>query len=310
MAPQPETVFDRYAASLQKVFDGFKGCYCCPLTLAIVPRERIDVLSLEHCVPDGLGTTPFVLTLKQANNLAGSKIDFHLHRYLRHKEFFQDGIGRYEVRLLFGEQSLGATYTRRVGPSGTASDFQVVAGVTNPAYLTEGALLAASGHAEFQIAFGQRDLYTTTLMRLAVLKAGYLCAFAELGYTFILAPCFNSVRTQIARPEESLLPLDRLVQPIEKQHVLPGIYFIVEPQELFAAFLDLELTKNNGATPSCFRVFLPCRSDSAAYWPELKQARLRCVRVPPGDYIAHPRAWFEYAPVVSTPPPDPAAPSA
>ena len=92
---------------------------------------------MEHCVPDGLGTTPYVLTLRSANNKAGEKVDFHLHRYLRQKEFFNDGIGSFDVRLLVGEQSLGATYTRRITPEGIVSDFQVVAKTTNPHYFTE-----------------------------------------------------------------------------------------------------------------------------------------------------------------------------
>ncbi len=297
MTPKPRKLFERYASSLAKVCPELVGKYCCPLTLALVPLENVDLLSVEHCIPDGLAETPFVLTLRIANNEAGRQLDAHLHRHLRFKEFLTEGIGEYRVRITTTEQDLGAIYTREVKANGTASNFAVSAKATDPKHLTEQGISKFGENSGFQIVFNSNDSGVERLAQIALLKAGYLLAFSHLGYTFILGGCVDAIRQQIKRPDETVLPVERLVQSITPDQVLSGVSLVFEPEQYLAAFVDIALAKNTNATKSCYRVFLPCSQSNIDCWREITSEKFRVVRVPEGDYVAHPRSWFERVPL-------------
>lgn len=66
--------------------------------------------------------------------------------------------------------------------------------------------LAKSGEWERQkIRLTSRERYHPWAVQVALLKAGFLAAFAKLGYRFALHPALEVVREQIQHPDDQLL---------------------------------------------------------------------------------------------------------
>lgn len=293
--PSKQRIFDRYSENLAKFASQFQGRYACPLTLQLFEESNLDALSLEHCIPDGLGDDYFVLTDKKANNLAGSELDTHLHRMLRHIEFFRDGVGEIPIRMRIGDSVVGATFTRDMTTAKPHSHFQIETKTSNPKEIEEAQQTAAGGEfpREMPLFFHPNNRFDDRRAKVALLKAAYLMLFRELGYSLILHPAFQSVRRQIAEPDEDILPVSTLVVAVRECLPRP-IFWVKEPADLFAFGCEFSITKGENSNPTLFRVLLPCSQHSANCWRKTSKGNhVYCFLRQDIDYIVNPRVWIE-----------------
>ena len=291
------TIYDRFSSSLLRFCPQYGRRYGCPLTRQVFERSAIDDnrLSLEHCIPKGLGNNAYVLTAKSANNCAGAELESHLHRMLRHDEFFGQGVGTLSVRMEFGDAIVGADFTRSVASGHVNSDFQIVRERSNPVHLeqSEEWLKRCAGKEEIPIQLRPNDHFDRRLARIALLKAGYLLAFRRFGYPYILDSALNPVRDQILNPQEELIPLDKAVFEVKPGDYIDGILIVKKPVRMLAYIVHLRLRKGTEAAPRFFGVVLPATPAGYDHWigAEAQSLQLGVVQRDI-DFIENPQSFI------------------
>jgi len=297
--PSKRIIFARYSTNLEKLDSQLQGKYACPLTLRLFDEASLDKLSLEHCIPNGLGKPCFVLTDIKANNSSGSEIDAHLHRMVKHIELLRDGVGTAATRLKMGNAMVGATFSQSMIGELQHIHFQIEKKTSDPREIESLQRAAELGElpSEMSLFFHPIDNFDQRRAYIALLKAAYLVLFYRLGYSFILNPVFQQIRHQITNPEEDILPMPKIV--IVAKENLPGdLFWVKEPKELFAFGCELSLSKTVTSNMSLFRVFLPCSHGSTEAWRTVESGDQTYSFIPGDiDYIENPRVWIEYHPV-------------
>lgn len=289
-----QTIFARYSTNLAKLDSSLMGKYACPLTLRLFDEGSLGSLSLEHCIPNRLGKSCFVLTEKKANNSAGREIDAHLHRMLKQIEFFRDGVGTAAVRLRMGDSILGATFSQNVVGDSRQCNFQIETRTSNPSEIEASQLAAERGELpnEIPVYFHPNDSFDQRRAYIALLKSAYLVYFYRLGYSFILNPVFQQIRHQITHPEKDILPMPKIVVAV-KENLPSDLFWVKEPEELFAFGCELSLSKTATSSTSLFRVFLPCSNGSTEGWRTVESGNQTYSFIPDDiDYIEDPRIWI------------------
>lgn len=294
-------IFDRFSSNLAKVFPGAAGQYACPLTLRLFGQEDIDQLSFEHCIPNGLGPKRFVLTEEKANNSAGSDIDAHLHRMIGHLEFIRDAVGSVTVRMQTGEVEVGADFTRDTSGDSVKNDLRIDASRSDPKAIETAQQAAERGDypSELRLRLHSNHSFVDRRAKIALIKTAYLMMFRELGYSLILHPSFQPIRQQIANPSDDILPVDKIAIVV-KENLPQPVFWVKEPEHLFAYGYDFALQKNANAKPTGFRVFLPCSTQSAEHWRTAQPINHQYGFLRPDiDYIENPQTWIENTEIVS-----------
>ncbi len=291
--PNKYAIFDRFAGSLKQIHPEYGGRYGCPLTMKLFEKSAIDekTLTLEHCIPAGLGAKKYVLTAKAANNEAGTEIDAELHKLIYHDEFFRDGIGAMTVRMNMGGHEVGAEFTRQANGDTISNQLQIVAERSNPANLIASQEWAKGMSTNDQITlnFHPNERPDKALARVALLKAGYLCLFHRVGYPYIVDEVLNAVRQQILTPSEQILPLGKIVFEMKPEEYRGDILMITEPEELMSFVVGIKLRKDAKATPRYFGVILPWSVKAYGNWAAATKQTLKMHTLQKGiDFIANP----------------------
>ena len=215
---------------------------------------------------------------------------------LRHIEFFRDGTGEAAVRLEMGAAVVGATFSRDLGGDTHHSHFQIEIRTSNPSEIEASRLAGERGElpSEMTIRFHSRDQFDRRRANIALLKSAYLMLFYRLGYSFIMNPVFQQVRRQIANPEDDILPMSKIVVAANEE--LPSeLFWVKEPEELFAFGCQLSLSKGTSDKRTLFRAVLPCSQSSTEGWRRVERSnQTYCFISSEIDYIENPRVWIEY----------------
>lgn len=292
--PDKYAIFDRFASSLKQIHPEYGGKYGCPLTMSLFERTAIDdeTLTLEHCIPKRLGANKYVLTAKAANNEAGTEIDAELHKMILHDEFFREGIGARTVRMTMGGHEVGAEFTRQVDGKEIKNELKIVADRSNPKNLIASQEWAKgmTVNDDISLNFHPNEQPDKALARVALLKAGYLCLFHRVGYSYIPDPILNAVRQQILSPSEQILPLGKIVFEMKPEEYRDDVLMITEPEELMSFVIGLKLRKDPEATPRYFGVILPWSVKAYGNWATATKQTLRMHTLHKGiDFIANPQ---------------------
>jgi hypothetical protein len=292
--PDKYAIFDRFASSLTRIDPTYGGQYGCPLTMSRFERTAIadETLTLEHCIPNGLGAKKYVLTAKAANNEAGAVVDAELHKMIYHDEFFREGIGTLTIRMNMGGHEVGAEFTRQVDGDVIKNQLKVIAERSNPQNLISSHEWAKSMTAkdEIPLNFHPNESPDKELARVAILKAGYLCLFHRLGYAYILDAVLNAVRQQILSPSEPILPLGKIVFEMKPEEYRDDVLMITEPERLMSFVIGLKLRKDAKATPRYFGVILPWSVKAYGNWAQATRQTLKMGVLHKGiDFIANPQ---------------------
>jgi HNH endonuclease len=181
--------------------------YGCPLCLRLFPRDQIEHLSLDHVPPKSVGGKLEVLTCKSCNETAGAELDSHAFAVERIRRVLAGE--RYPpvlARFKFGR----VTANMELRSDGALNEILGLPASNPPGVLDE-VMAIFDAHVRAgtspSIKFAMPTL-RPSLRRAAVsyLRAGYLAAFAAIGYAAIARQSFDPVRQQICEPDVEHLP--------------------------------------------------------------------------------------------------------
>jgi hypothetical protein len=198
-------LFKQGAAALIGLGMDADGGYICPLCVQDFSRGALEanVLTLEHVPPKSIGGKAITLTCNQCNRQAGATTDVGMaHRHTA-EEFLRE-VGRvYVTEAKMGDHILPVR-VRLTSDGG----LHVKARSKHMDPRRHEAWLAyvesEVGRADRTISFRAQE-YRPQLAEVGDLRAAYLAAFAQWGYTFILSPALEQVRAQLEQPNEAVL---------------------------------------------------------------------------------------------------------
>lgn len=188
---------------------GYPRCYICPLCLrGFLPKAlEADLLTVEHVPPKRLGGRRLVLTCRRCNSSAGAHLD---HEMMKRELIFDFHYGTMDrpapARLTMADQSIN------VEVQATEESVRVVGLPDSNDPQAQGELLAELDRlveagswqdSRFDLTFYRGFRHRPALV--GWLRAGYLAAFAALGYRYIMRASLDVVRQQLVNPQDEVL---------------------------------------------------------------------------------------------------------
>lgn len=179
--------------------------YICPLCLREFNKTHLNVmlpnhLTLEDAPPKSLGGSAMVLTCKECNNTCGSMVDIHLFNAMKRNELRKFPIG-VEQEMFFLKD--GKRIRAKVTPTGDGKLTVFHSAKNNNPIDLKDFIENDIGKNKGGIIniFPLSLKILTERVEIALLKAGYILAFAKFGYLFLLDNFYNDIRRQILNPE-------------------------------------------------------------------------------------------------------------
>lgn len=189
-------LFEVGVAALRRAVPGHPAAYRCPLCLRLADRTAVEsgLLTMEHVPPKCVKGTRMLLTCKPCNDRAGSEWDAHLPLAEALRRFGTERavpipsiltIGDIPIR---GETTFDGKLLRHIGIS-KQNDPREIAALNQLGGPQEG------DEIRFEASIRDDVLQRA---RVSWMRSAYLCAFALLGYRYILRPTLDPVRAEIA----------------------------------------------------------------------------------------------------------------
>lgn len=215
-ADRRKKIFDLYSNQLRNlVSEGllpgvelpFVDTYICPICLkAFSSKDLADsspnMLTLEDAPPKSLGGKANVLTCRKCNNTCGHEIDFHLTERLIEIDS-RAFLPNTQMKAKLKHKGKTVQGTVKVDSVGKI----VVTHATknnHPENLNSYISQTGKGNAvEIEYPKSRVDVHR---LEVALLKTGYMLAFAKFGYAFILDTAFDQIREQLKNPEMEIYP--------------------------------------------------------------------------------------------------------
>ena len=212
--------------------------YVCPLCVTrngfkAFLRQAVETkqLTAEHVPPDHAGGRPLVLTCAECNHGAGTQLDAHAHVAGR-LEPNAAGVLERPVRVTFDNRTVNMTINADASGVRLFGDPTRNAPENHRLFFEGVERVAKTGSLDWRFAVDfHKDRFDPQRAATSYLRAGYLAAFAKLGYRAILNAAFNIVRSKIADPsaaEPSLYGI-RIPQVDDSAR---GFVIIESPSEL------------------------------------------------------------------------------
>jgi hypothetical protein len=228
--------------------------YACPICLGISPS--LATFTLEDVPPKCVGGRPLILTCDRCNGSAGTNLDWHWANF-SDVEGFATGYLPEPVTVNFTYE--GLRVVAELSNDGSCFVLAIVKRASNPQTVGEidrlvRSAIEADGRPRPMHVNLHQSKFQERLVRLSVLRAGYLAGVAVAGYSMI--PLWDRIRRQILDPtqtDESLSGLVRYEREQPRDRRLLGV--IDEP------FNMRSLCTGFGR----WRVFLPLEQDSLFY---------------------------------------------
>lgn len=175
------------------------------------------VFSDEHVPPHKMGGLVLALTCTHCNRTAGTAMDADAAAREAVHDFMA---GRSLSRALRAEYKIGeVTVQGNVTSENGTVIMNVVPKANNPkdvTVMTETLMRWVDTGAGGSIGFRFRERLSPTAASLSWVRAGYLTAFAALGWRYVFLECLNPLRAQLAAPEQSILPPLSLLTPPQR----------------------------------------------------------------------------------------------
>jgi hypothetical protein len=223
----------------------FQEAIMCPICMVLYNRKGLDQtvenpLTIEHCPPEELGGKPMLLLCKSCNNTAGSELDIRLMEYLNVKPFNeQQAEGRVMLKnSTFKGGALdvrGTMELKRIDANSFYIDLKATDTYRKNRFDN---ILKAD---KIEITYKPHETPSLHIVHTALLKIGYLLAFAKLGHPFIFNGNYDGVRRQISNPSETVLPIKGVIM---NTSLGVGLHLISEPKPFIGFAVVFELTYN------------------------------------------------------------------
>jgi hypothetical protein len=250
-------IFDVFAKNWQLIlpiapFDStelhnekFLEAVMCPICMVLYNRNGLDQtvnnpLTIEHCPPEELGGKPMLLLCKSCNNTAGSELDVKLMEYLNVRPFNER---QPEGRVMLKNSTFkggaldvrGTMELKRIDANSFYIDLKATDTYRKNRFDN---ILKAD---KIEITYKQHETPSLHIVHTALLKIGYLLAFAKFGHPFILNPNYDAIRAQIANPSATILPIKGVVM---NTSLGVGVHLISEPKHFIGFAVVFELNYN------------------------------------------------------------------
>jgi HNH endonuclease len=183
--------------------------YACPLCLGLFSRDQIEHdLSLDHVPPKSIGAKLKVLTCEACNSTAGHQLDYHAFAVERIRRIVAgEPYGPVRAQVKIDE----VTANMELRSDGTLNEI-----IGLPTSNRRGVLDEVMARFGAQLREGTNPSIGFALPKLrfkprraavSYLRAGYLAAFALMGYAAVVWQSFDLVRQQICEPDVEHLPI-------------------------------------------------------------------------------------------------------
>lgn len=194
--------FDLGAAAAERLFGRPVG-YVCPLCVHAFPSTAL--LSLEHAPPESIGGKEVCLTCRQCNNSAGSSVDGQLALARERRDWSRgDSSKRQRATLDVGGNRVRFDLERTPDLVTTLHSLPLQNNPVESLAFDEALKRALDDAGEAGIKYRFRPI-DDRHVRVSLLRAAYLVAFAVLGCRYALRTELKPVRQQIANPDDDVL---------------------------------------------------------------------------------------------------------
>ncbi len=213
--------------------------YICPLCIKPYFLKDIEgessLLTLEHNPPKSLGGDEKLLTCKNCNNEAGSKLDHQLKRQMNILNF-KEGINETEIETKFtidNKKIKGSLVNKEDNKF-----YLQISQKSNPYYFNHITKYLKGEEGEVKFSF---DISSPKLTNRALFKIAYLEMFYLFGYTFLFDKNIGKIRDYLNN-KDSIIPM-RILGDIPSPDC--GINYIHTPNDFKCYLLVFKLSLNN-----------------------------------------------------------------
>lgn len=315
-------LFDLFSKNLEWVKEhpsitfepDFSNGYICPICLNVFFKTDLESsaanpLTFEDIPPAALGGKPLALTCKKCNSESGHKLDGHLIKRLLEADsvsmlpnsnakatFEKNGHKINGTFAVTGENIFKLNfYTGNSNPIQVRQfmqDFAASQTMLSPLFHMK-ELFDADNIKNSHLAMHIKIASNERRAEIALLRIGYLLAFAKMGNGFLINGGLFKVREQILNPDKIILP-----NPFWLKYEFPkkmeGVNIVVKPREL-QCFLVIFSVKTDSRSRQ-FAIALPGPSNPGIKVYDFiknelcvgdgsKMLNTLIVKIPPGDYL-------------------------
>jgi hypothetical protein len=234
-------LFECYAANLSACRSDLTDLFACPICLRLFDRGALEASEVteEHVVPSSLGGRIVTLTCRECNSTAGSTLESQLVRRLERDDF----LAGVRTRPLPGRVSVGEgeiagevyMYPDRIELHGMPS-------ISSPKRHGAAVSILRSGVMPEEVGLSLRWECKGLSSWIAVLRMGYLLAFYNFGYAYIMHPNLQQVRDQIRNPEQQVIPTEVIGLLGEWPHAANQLVLVYAPSQLRCFYAVLRLS--------------------------------------------------------------------
>lgn len=231
------------------------GLYC-PLCTQYYAKNKLDQLTLEHNPPNSLGGKDNILTCKNCNNSAGSKIDSEILLALNELDLmgFKPNAS---VKTQLRNQSTGEKGVNATISLNSEGQFIInISPANNPvvkdAFLNSFEYEYNSGlplisnfesvglSKKLNFEFKKPNKRNERLASIGLLKIAYLIGFEKLGHAFLFGKHMELIRSQIKNPEKEIISKPFWIHNNYIDDLL-GVNVITKPKELISFLIVFDL---------------------------------------------------------------------
>jgi len=254
-------MFAALSANLGQVTGDFSGKILCPLCLQPMPEDWIDLkeprITEEHIIPETLGGTVVTLTCKKCNSTHGTQLDSHLIQMIRS----HDSLAGAGAKPLFGRMHLGGKplpIDINLNAATKTIEFKMRRGHPSVPDLVREFFRDNPPTPDNPVSIGFEGTlgYIPCRATHAILRIGYLAAFRQWGYGYILSPAAQVIRRIIADYENPPRELGRIVLRNVSPSPTRSLQFVLFNGGL-AILVVMRLIAE--AVPYHYGVFMPSR---------------------------------------------------
>jgi hypothetical protein len=315
-------LFDLFSQNLEWVKEhpsitfepDFSNGYICPICLDVFFKNDLESsaanpLTFEDIPPAALGGKPLALTCKKCNSESGHMLDSHLLKRLLETDSALM-LPNSKTKATFEQNGHKINGTFAVNSDGGVN-FNFLTGNSNPIQAKQFMQDFATAQTMLSPLFHMKELFDADKIKdsrlgmhikiasnerraeIALLRIGYLLAFANLGNGFLINSGLYKVREQILYPDKVVLPNPFWLK-YEFPKELEGVNIVARPREL-QCFLIVFRVKTNSRSRQ-FAIVLPGPSnpginvydfikDELCVGDGSRMINTLIVKIPPRDYL-------------------------
>lgn len=223
MTNRKSQILERVSSNSAKFEAAYIASFVCPTCLELVPLGSKSEITEAHIVPKYSGGSLKTYLCKKCNSHFGKNQDHWFGEYV-----YLAGSGK----GLFATKKQNRTFTMNgvkvTGEFKEADDgtleFYAYENLMSPEAVS--AMKAAETPGRIEISTHFPILDQTHSIMVGFLTAAYLLWFKELGYSWVFQTHLDSVRAQILKPNERMLPYTYVVDAGDKYFERPWIGFL------------------------------------------------------------------------------------